>query len=53
MSADFYLKKLEQLVGGTISGLVRRTYQANLSDSMKLVALQMNTALPFSSALPI
>ncbi|CDQ10594.1 conserved protein of unknown function [Acidithiobacillus ferrivorans] len=23
MSADFYLKKLEQLVGGTISGLVR------------------------------
>ncbi|MHB8226262.1 hypothetical protein [Acidithiobacillus sp.] len=23
MSADFYLKKLDQLVGGTISGLVR------------------------------
>ncbi len=23
MSADFYLKKLDQLVGGTITGLVR------------------------------
>ncbi|WP_163056696.1 hypothetical protein [Acidithiobacillus ferrooxidans] len=37
MNADFYLKKLDQLVGGTISGLVRSGEDSGIGEFFGLL----------------